>query len=113
MSLACTTGQPAIVPPTPSTSSSGWAAMTTTLGQACGLAAGSCHSSSQDSQASSGCRAGRCGSVRPGPVDPGDSPCNAAVGHQRTELSQVTLGVMLPEVHGEIGDPAPVRLFLP
>ena len=56
----------AIVPPTPSTSSSGWAAMTTTLGQACGLAAGSCHSSSQDSQASSGVpgRSMRFGSPR-------------------------------------------------
>ena len=98
----------AIVPPTPRTSSSGWAATITALGQPSGSAAGRCFSPAQSSQASSAVpgRSIRFGATRRGAT----TWCRD--GHERAELGQVALGVMLPQVHGEIRDPAGMRLVV-
>ena len=98
----------AIMPPTPSTSSSGCAATTATLGQDERVG---CRQLPQlRPRVPSACSAVPGASMRFG----GGRAHHAAprLGHQAAELGQVALGMMLAEVDGQVGDPAGVRLVV-
>ncbi len=57
-------------------------------------------------RAASGCRAGHYGSVRAG------LPRGTGLGCERAELGQIALGAMLPQVDGQVSDPARLRLVM-
>ena len=88
----------AISPPTPSTSSSGWAAQTSTVRQA--------GSGTRSGQGCSGSQRRHAASGVPGATDgPPGAGWGAGSREQLAEGGEVALAVVLAHVDGEVGDP--------